>query len=56
VLEVQVALQKAGYDSGSADGVVGPGTRDAISRYQRDHGLDVTGKISEPVLRALGLN
>jgi hypothetical protein len=56
VLEVQVALQMAGYDSGSADGVVDPGTRDAISRYQRDHGLDVTGKISEPVLRALGLN
>jgi hypothetical protein len=55
VLEVQVALQKAGYDPGSTDGVFGPSTREAISRYQRDHGLDVTGNITDPVLMALGL-
>jgi peptidoglycan hydrolase-like protein with peptidoglycan-binding domain len=55
VLEVQVALQKAGYNPGVADGVFGSRTREAISRYQRDHGLAVTGSITNPVLQALGL-
>jgi peptidoglycan hydrolase-like protein with peptidoglycan-binding domain len=55
VLQVQVALQKAGYEPGPIDGVFGPSTREAISRYQRDHGLDVTGNITDPVLQALGL-
>lgn len=56
VLEVQVALQNAGYDPGPTDGVFGPSTREAISRYQRDHGLAVTGSITDPVLQALGLD
>ncbi len=56
VLEVQVALQKAGYDPGSTDGVLGPLTREAISRYQKNHGLEVTGSITEPVIQALGLD
>ncbi|MGA8476652.1 MAG: peptidoglycan-binding domain-containing protein, partial [Chthoniobacterales bacterium] len=56
VLEVQVALQNAGYDPGPTDGVFGPSTREAISRYQRDQGLDVTGSITDPVLQALGLD
>jgi Putative peptidoglycan binding domain len=55
VFEVQVALRSAGYDPGSTDGMFGPDTREAISRYQRDHGLDVTGSITDPVLQALGL-
>jgi len=56
VLEVQVALQNAGYDPGPTDGVFGPSTREAISRYQRDQGLEVTGSITDPVLQALGLD
>jgi hypothetical protein len=55
VLEVQEALQTAGYEPGSTDGVFGPSTREAIGRYQRDHGLDITGDITDPVLQALGL-
>jgi peptidoglycan hydrolase-like protein with peptidoglycan-binding domain len=55
VLQVQVALQKAGYEPGPIDGEFGPSTREGISRYQRDHGLDVTGNITDPVLQALGL-
>lgn len=46
VYNVQVALQKLGYRPGPADGVYGPQTRKAIKRYQRDHGLAVTGNLT----------
>jgi hypothetical protein len=38
----------------SSVGRVGPRLR-PVRRYQRDHGLDVTGNITDPVLQALGL-
>src|SRR4051812_8402057 len=47
-----VAAQKAlGVD---ADGVVGPKTRSAIRRFQRSHGLPVTGRLDKATLQALG--
>lgn len=56
VVRVQSALRVAGYNAGPADGVLGPSTEAAISRYQRDHRLVVTGSISGPLIRSLRLS
>lgn len=42
-LQIQQALQNAGYYRGSLDGKIGPDTRSAIEAFQRDQGLEVDG-------------
>jgi peptidoglycan hydrolase-like protein with peptidoglycan-binding domain len=42
--ETQVALNYFGYDAGTVDGQVGPGTRSAIERYQASMGYPVNGR------------
>ncbi len=56
VLRVQHALQSQGYDPGPADGVVGPQTKEALRRFQRDQELKVTGIPDEPTLDRLRLD
>jgi hypothetical protein len=53
--QVQEALAEQGYYYGPIDGVLGPETRDAILRFQADHGLATTAAIDEPTLDSLGL-
>ena len=53
--QVQRALASRGYYYGPIDGILGPGTRNAIQRYQIDHGLYATAAIDEPTLYRLGL-
>jgi len=55
VSQVQAALAREGYYRGAIDGSLGPGTRNALRRYQRNHGLDVTGRVDRPVIEALAL-
>jgi hypothetical protein len=55
VVAVQARLKKQGYYREKIDGIFGPQTRDAIMRYQRDHGLRVTGNVTPDTLQALGL-
>lgn len=55
VSQVQAALAREGYYHGAIDGSIGPATRNALRRYQRNRGLDATGRIDQPVLEALGL-
>jgi hypothetical protein len=52
---VQRALARRGYYHGPIDGDIGPGSRSAIARYQRDRGLAVTGTINSSLLRSLGI-
>lgn len=57
VAAVQGALARAAYGPLKADGIFGPQTGDAIMRFQRDHGLPVTGEITDALvveLRASG--
>lgn len=57
VAVVQGALSRAAYGQITPDGVIGPQTRDAIRRFQADHGLPLTGTISDALmveLRAAG--
>ncbi len=55
VSDVQSALAREGYYDGAIDGKLGPSTRNALRRYQRDHGLDATGGITSGVIQALRL-
>lgn len=51
--ELQSRLTAAGFDAGVADGVFGTQTRAAISAYQRQYGLPVTGEPSMALLQRL---
>lgn len=55
VANVQVALQRRGYNPGGVDGQYGPATRRALLDYQRDNGLPTTGEIDEATLDSLEL-
>lgn len=47
---IQEELSSNGYDPGPADGLLGPQTRAAIRKYQRDAGLAVDGVASKELL------
>lgn len=55
VMQVQRKLQALGYDTGGADGLIGPRTRQALKAFQEKHNLQVTGIVDEPTLVSLGL-
>ncbi len=42
-MDIQKALKKAGYYSGTADGKMGPDSREALRNFQRDNGLTADG-------------
>lgn len=56
IANVQAALREAGYYVGAITGSLNPATRAAISNFQRDYGLIITGAIDEPTVQSLGLN
>ena len=45
VRDIQSELLKRGYYEGTVDGVSGPLTKTAAMRFQRDAGLEATGKV-----------
>jgi len=45
---VQSQLAKRGYYNGAIDGMLGDETEAALSRYQEDHDLSVTGLLPLP--------
>jgi Putative peptidoglycan binding domain len=55
VASVQVALQQQGYYGWAIDGKMGPLTRAALARYQRDHLLPITSGIDPATLGSLGV-
>lgn len=54
VSAAQSALARLGYKPGAADGILGPRTTEALSRFQRDQGLTVTGALDAVTSQALG--
>ena len=54
-IAVQTKLAHRGYYHGRIDGIIGPATRDAISNFQRDNGLRVTGYVNTDLVEALKL-
>ena len=55
VKEVQEALKGNGFDPGTADGVIGPKTNQAIRDFQKSKNLQATGRIDERTASALGV-
>jgi hypothetical protein len=55
IVNVQRALQQLGYYTGDLNGSLGVDTRQAITAYQQDYGLDTTGVVDEATVRSLGL-
>jgi hypothetical protein len=55
VSAVQGQLAGQGYYRGPVDGIYGPQTRAALTRYQSDHKLQVTGGLNSGTLQALGV-
>lgn len=55
IINVQRALQQLGYYTGDLNGSLGVATRQALTAYQQDYGLDTTGVVDEATVRALGL-
>jgi len=54
VMMMQRALLKAGFNPGPIDGVLGTQTKEAVTAYQKAHGL-ATGAITLETLRSLGI-
>jgi hypothetical protein len=55
IINVQRALKELGYYAGDLNSSLGVDTRRALTAYQQDYGLDATGVVDEPTVRALGL-
>ena len=55
IVNVQRALQELGYFGGTVSGALSPATRQAISAFQQDEGLEVNGVVDGPTVYALGL-
>ena len=55
VKKLQLTLKQKGYDSGEADGIMGPTTRDAIRAFQHRQGMVADGYPSQRVLGKLGV-
>lgn len=53
VKAVQRELGQRGYDVGTPDGLLRDQTRNAISSFEKDHGLTVTGAPSDELLRQI---
>ena len=51
---VQRHLTDLGYDPGPVDGLIGPRTRAAIRRFQRDEGIAATGVVTFELLERIG--
>lgn len=53
VKKVQEALDQLGYDVGIPDGIMGPKTRNAIKKFQKENGMNIDGKVSNTLLSKL---
>jgi peptidoglycan hydrolase-like protein with peptidoglycan-binding domain len=54
VRNVQRELKSEGLYHGKVDGIVGPQTKEALSTYQRDHGIRQTAIIDQETKRRIG--
>jgi localization factor PodJL len=53
VQNIQRILNKNGYDTGGADGIMGGRTKNAIMAFQSDNGMKATGEVDETLVKAL---
>lgn len=53
---VQQALNDAGYNCGTPDGILGDGTRNAVKNYMESNGKSSNGEITEELVGMLNIN
>jgi localization factor PodJL len=53
IRNIQLILNKNGYDAGGSDGRLGTKTRDAIMAFQKSNGLKATGNIDKDLIKRL---
>ena len=53
VKQMQSMLASLGYDVGTPDGIPGRKTRTAVSKFQSENGLDVTGEFNPPTMKRI---
>ena len=53
IRNIQIILNKNGYDAGSADGMMGEKTKQAIMAFQKANGMDATGEIDQTLVKKL---
>jgi len=53
VKQVQTALQTQGLYDGPVDGIYGPGTRNAVKKYQSQAGITQTGQLDQQTMQGL---
>jgi localization factor PodJL len=53
VRNIQLILNKNGYDAGAADGIMGDKTKTAIAAFQKANGMQPTGEVNEALVTAL---
>lgn len=56
VITIQEQLSKRGFDVGMPDGILGPGTRRALSEFQHQQGMIADGFPSRKVIVLLGVD
>jgi peptidoglycan hydrolase-like protein with peptidoglycan-binding domain len=55
IYQTQLKLKEMGYKIGSIDGILGRMTETAIEKYQKDNGLEATGKLDNVTKQKLGI-
>ena len=55
VEHIQKTLKEKGHDPGTIDGVMGPQTTAALRAYQKEQGLDITGRLDTTTRAKLGV-
>ncbi|MGH6763000.1 MAG: peptidoglycan-binding protein [Phyllobacterium sp.] len=53
VQNIQLILNKNGYDAGNADGMMGDKTKQAIAAFQKANGMKPTGEVDRDLVRVL---
>lgn len=56
IREIQMNLNKAGFDAKNVDGIWGAGTREAVANFQKVKKLPGDGELNQQTLAALGVN
>jgi len=56
IKQAQQQLKSAGFYKGKVDGNMGPETKQAVSQFQQQKGLDQTGKLDQQTLSAMNNN
>src|SRR5919107_1461589 len=56
IKQVQEALKNKGHDPGPADGVMGPKTQQALRAFQKESGMQASGRLDDKTASALGVD